>query len=157
MTPSSHSVKRIWRSVLGSICRPTGDLEHGNLDSVDHRCCWRSSGTYGATETPDRTLDGLWSDLCSVPFWLLLILVALAALSVITQQDIPAPSPVFLGYAWAGGLLQLFGNALLLHLLGLSTFTVGMTYTKTEVIQTVAVSFVVLGERFWLYNAIGCF
>ena len=90
-------------------------------------------------------------------FGLLLILVALAALSVITQQDIPVPSPVFLGYAWAGGLLQLFGNALLLHLLGLSTFTVGMTYTKTEVIQTVAVSFVVLGEHFWPYNAIGCF
>ncbi|MDG2243691.1 MAG: DMT family transporter [Rhodospirillaceae bacterium] len=88
-------------------------------------------------------------------FGLPLILGALTALSVMTQQGIPSPSPVFFVYAWAGGLVQLLGNALLLHLLGLSTFTVGMTYTKTEVIQTVAVSFVVLGERVGPFGFLG--
>lgn len=87
-------------------------------------------------------------------FGLPMILAGLALLVAITGQSVPDPSGVFVAYAWGGGLVQLLGNALLLHLLGLSTFTVGTTYTKTEVIQTVAVGYVVLDER---VEAIGFF
>ncbi len=80
-------------------------------------------------------------------FGLPMILVGLAALVTITGQSVPNPNGVFIAYAWSGGVVQLLGNALLLHLLSLSTFTVGTTYTKTEVIQTVAVGYVVLDEQ----------
>lgn len=79
-------------------------------------------------------------------FGLPIILGGLAVLVGVTQQSVPDPNAVFIGYAWGGGVVQLLGNALLLHLLSLSTFTVGTTYTKTEVIQTVAVGYVVLDE-----------
>ena len=63
------------------------------------------------------------------------------------RRTLTRPNTGFVTYAWTGGLVQLLGNALLLHLLGFSTFTVGTTYTKTEVIQTTMVSDVVLGDR----------
>lgn len=80
-------------------------------------------------------------------FGLPLILLGLAGLVAFTQQSVPAPTTVFIGYAWVGGLVQLLGNALLLHLLGLSSFTVGVAYTKTEVIQTAVLSYFVLNDR----------
>ena len=80
-------------------------------------------------------------------FGLPMVLAGLAVLISLTGQSVPDPNAVFIGYAWAGGIVQFLGNALLLHLLGLSTFTVGTAYTKTEVIQTVGVSYVVLDEQ----------
>ncbi|MDE0799538.1 MAG: EamA family transporter [Rhodospirillaceae bacterium] len=76
-----------------------------------------------------------------------MILAGLAVLVTVTGQSVPESNCVFIAYAWVGGLVQLLGNALLLHLLTLSTFTVGTTYTKTEVIQTVGVGYVVLDEQ----------
>ena len=90
-------------------------------------------------------------------FGLPMILIGLAVLVNVTGQSIPAPNSAFVGYAWSGGLVQLLGNALLLHLLGLSTFTVGTTYTKTEVIQTVAISYLVLDERVEPIGFLGIF
>lgn len=80
-------------------------------------------------------------------FGLPMILAGLAVLVTVTGQSVPESNSVFIAYAWVGGLVQLLGNALLLHLLTLSTFTVGTTYTKTEVIQTVGVGYVVLDEQ----------
>ncbi len=80
-------------------------------------------------------------------FGLPMVLAGLAVLISLTGQSVPDSNAVFIGYAWAGGIVQLLGNALLLHLLGFSTFTVGTAYTKTEVIQTVGVSYVVLDEQ----------
>jgi drug/metabolite transporter (DMT)-like permease len=80
-------------------------------------------------------------------FGLPMILVGLALLVTTGGQSVPSPNAPFIGYAWTGGLVQLLGNALLLHLLGMSTFTVGTTFTKTEVIQTAAVSYLILGDR----------
>ena len=80
-------------------------------------------------------------------FGLPVILGGLAAYVMVSGQSLPDPNPAFIGFAWVGGLTQLLGNALLLHLLGMSNFTVGTTYTKTEVIQTAGVSFLVLGDR----------
>lgn len=88
-------------------------------------------------------------------FGLPMILLGLAGLAAVTGKSIPAPTAIFIGYAWVGGLVQLLGNALLLHLLGLSSFTVGVAYTKTEVIQTAVVSYVVLGDRVEIGGLIG--
>ena len=90
-------------------------------------------------------------------FGLPMILLALAVLATVTGESIPDPNIGFVAYAWGGGFVQLLGNALLLHLLGLSTFTVGTTYTKTEVIQTVAVSYLVLGDRVGPGGLLGIF
>jgi drug/metabolite transporter (DMT)-like permease len=76
-----------------------------------------------------------------------LVLAGLAVIVHLSGQSVPEAHGVFVAYAWGGGLAQLLGNALLLYLLGLSTFTVGTTYTKTEVIQTAAVSYIVLDDR----------
>lgn len=80
-------------------------------------------------------------------FGLPLILIGLAGLVTFTQQSVPSPNTVFISFAWVGGLVQLLGNALLLHLLGLSSFTVGVAYTKTEVIQTAVLSYFILDDR----------
>ena len=56
-------------------------------------------------------------------FGLPMILLALAVLATVMEQPIPEPNIGFVAYAWGGGFVQLLGNALLLHLLGLSTFT----------------------------------
>lgn len=95
--------------------------------------------------TPGLTVFG--ATFARFLFGLPLVLAGLAVLVQVSGQSVPEAHGVFIGYAWGGGLAQLLGNALLLHLLGLSTFTVGTTYTKTEVIQTVAVSYVVLDDR----------
>lgn len=79
-------------------------------------------------------------------FGLPMILIGLASLVFATEQSVPDPSPIFVGYAWVGGLVQLLGNALLLHLLGLGSFTVGVAYTKTEVIQTAVFSYIILDD-----------
>ena len=65
-------------------------------------------------------------------FGLPMILVGLAGLLSLTGTSLPSPNGTFVAYAWGGGFTQL---------------TVGTTYTKTEVIQTVAVSYLVLDDR----------
>ncbi len=95
--------------------------------------------------TPGLTVFG--ATFARFLFGLPLVVAALAVIAQATGQAVPSADGVFIAYAWGGGLAQLLGNALLLHLLGLSTFTVGTTYTKTEVVQTVAVSYIVLDDR----------
>lgn len=95
--------------------------------------------------TADLTVMG--ATFARFVFGLPMIIVALVVLLAATGEGLPAANGLFVSYAWGGGIAQLFGNALLLHLLGLSTFTVGTTYTKTEVIQTVGVSYAVLDDR----------
>jgi uncharacterized membrane protein len=79
-------------------------------------------------------------------FGLPIIVSALFAYALYEGIDIPDIQVDFISYAWAGGLVQLLGNALLLYLLSFSNFTIGITYTKTEVIQTVVIGYLVLGE-----------
>jgi len=94
-----------------------------------------------------QTITVLGATFARFLFGLPVIIAGLAGILFVNGQSLQAPNGPFIGYALSGGVAQLIGNALLLQLLNLSTFTVGTTYTKTEVIQTVGVSYVVIDER----------
>lgn len=59
----------------------------------------------------------------------------------------PALNPAFALYGVAGGLAQIFGTFLLLHLLSYRNFVVGTAYSKTEPMQAALFGMVILGDR----------
>ncbi|MBD3662495.1 DMT family transporter [Sulfitobacter sp. TSTF-M16] len=78
----------------------------------------------------------------SAPFILVLLLVYMAA----TGVALPAIAPSFWAYGLAGGTAQITATVCVVLLFKQRNFAVGITFKKTEVIQTVLVGFVVLGE-----------
>ncbi|WP_319826366.1 DMT family transporter [Thalassovita sp.] len=62
-------------------------------------------------------------------------------------QGIPAVGSMFLPYALAGGLAQVLATWCVVALFAERSFAVGITFKKTEVVQTALVGFVVLGDR----------
>lgn len=79
-------------------------------------------------------------------FGLPIIVFSFCAYIFYNNSDLPSIQISFIAYASVGGLAQLLGNGFLLYLLSFSNFTVGTTYTKTEVIQTAFIGYIVLGE-----------
>lgn len=75
-----------------------------------------------------------------------LIALLLAIHLWVTATDLPALSPAFWGYGAAGGLAQILATVCVVLLFGRRNFAVGITLKKTEVIQTVLVGLVILGE-----------
>lgn len=75
-------------------------------------------------------------------------LVALIAFgySAASSQPIPAIPGRFWGYALAGGAVQILATMCVVALFGHRNFAVGITFKKTEVLMSVLVGFVVLGE-----------
>lgn len=65
----------------------------------------------------------------------------------ISEQPLPAMSGPFWAYALAGGLTQILATMCVVALFAERNFAVGITFKKTEVIQTVLVGLVVLGDR----------
>jgi drug/metabolite transporter (DMT)-like permease len=59
---------------------------------------------------------------------------------------VPTPNATFLGYALIGGLAQITGTALLVHLFSFRNFAVGTTYSKTETVQTAIIGILLLGD-----------
>jgi drug/metabolite transporter (DMT)-like permease len=74
--------------------------------------------------------------------WLMVAGIAMAA-----GEALPQPGLMFFVYAVAGGLTQILGNALFIHLIGSSNFAVITTYIKTETVIGALFSFMVLGDR----------
>ncbi len=66
--------------------------------------------------------------------------------SRLSAQPLPAMSPPFWGYAMAGGLAQILATMCVVALFAERNFAVGITFKKTEVIQTAIVGYLVLGE-----------
>ena len=64
-----------------------------------------------------------------------------------TGQGIPAMPPAFLVHAAVGGAAQVLATVATVRLFSLRHFAVGITLSKTEVILTAAVGFVLLGDR----------
>ncbi|MGR3722231.1 EamA family transporter [Abyssibius alkaniclasticus] len=60
--------------------------------------------------------------------------------------SMPGMTPAFFLYASIGGVAQIVATALLVALFSLRNFAVGIAYSKTETIATVALSAVILGE-----------
>ncbi len=83
-----------------------------------------------------------------------LIWVALAAYLSLTDQTIPMPGAAFWAYAMIGGLAQILATICVVLLFKQRNFAVGITFKKTEVIQTAIVGFIVLGEGVSLGGAV---
>ncbi|MEL7255931.1 MAG: DMT family transporter [Pseudomonadota bacterium] len=77
------------------------------------------------------------------PFACLLIAVYLAWRGV----PVPALNTTFWTYAAIGGLAQILATLFVVLIFAERNFAVGITFKKTEVIQTAIVGFVVLGDR----------
>ncbi len=65
---------------------------------------------------------------------------------VITGQGWPALPAAFWAYAWMGALGQILATICVVALFRQRNFAVGITFKKTEVIQTAIVGFLMLGE-----------
>lgn len=90
-------------------------------------------GTLGATLV--RFLYGL-------PFAALWLL----AVHTIGQYDFPAGNLSFLGWVLLGAVSQIAATALLLRVMTERNFTLGVAYSKSEIIQVAVFGFVFLGD-----------
>lgn len=59
---------------------------------------------------------------------------------------LPQPTPVFFVWSALGGLSQIIFTALLLYLFSFRNFTVGTTFSKTEIVQVAVFGFLLLGD-----------
>lgn len=75
-------------------------------------------------------------------------LVALLVLlyAQVSSQSLPVMPGAFWAYALIGGLTQILATMCVVALFAERNFAVGITFKKTEVIQTAIVSYLVLGE-----------
>jgi drug/metabolite transporter (DMT)-like permease len=63
-----------------------------------------------------------------------------------TGTKLPALSPAFWGYALAGGLAQILATVCVVALFRFRAFAVGLTFKKSEVLQTALLGWLVLGD-----------
>src|SRR3712207_2987982 len=91
-------------------------------------------GTVGATQV--RFLYGF-------PF----ALIALAVMSLVTGEEVPAPHTTFLTYALIGAVTQILATALMLSAMRERAFSVVTAYTKTEPVQVALFGLVLLGDH----------
>jgi drug/metabolite transporter (DMT)-like permease len=78
----------------------------------------------------------------SAPF----ILLLLAGYTVATETALPATNPRFWGFGLLGATSQILATVCVVLLFKQRNFAVGITFKKTEVIQTVLVGWLLLGE-----------
>ncbi|WP_170595330.1 EamA family transporter [Ruegeria arenilitoris] len=76
-----------------------------------------------------------------------LVLLGLVAAMRLSGLPLPALPPLFWLYAAIGGVSQILATICVVALFKQRNFAVGITFKKTEVIQTAIVGFVVLGDR----------
>lgn len=75
-----------------------------------------------------------------------LLWVAIAIYMTMTGADLPHLGPAFWIYAVIGGTTQIFATLAVVMLFKERNFAVGITFKKTEVMQTAVVGFILLGE-----------
>jgi drug/metabolite transporter (DMT)-like permease len=75
-----------------------------------------------------------------------LIAAGLAGYLWASAQALPPLGAAFWAYALAGGAAQVLATACVVALFGARNFAVGITFKKTEVVQTALMGFVLLGE-----------
>jgi drug/metabolite transporter (DMT)-like permease len=79
-------------------------------------------------------------------FGLPFALMFVALLHLGRGDPLPVPNPAFFGWAVIGGLAQIGGTALLVHLFSFRNFTVGTAYSRTEPAQAALFGVLFLGE-----------
>ena len=104
------------------------------LRNAAQRGLTKDLGTLGATLV--RFLYGL-------PFAALWLL----GVHLVGGFDIPAGNAVFLGWVALGAVSQIAATALLLKVMTERNFTLGVAYSKSEIIQVAFFGFVFLGDR----------
>lgn len=77
-----------------------------------------------------------------------------AVLHTVFGYPLPIPNATMLIAGALGGLAQILGTFLLIHLFAFRNFAVGTAYSKTEPIQAALFGFLVLGERISLPAAV---
>ena len=78
----------------------------------------------------------------SAPLVALLVLVY----ATVTEQSLPTPAPGFWPYALSGGIFQILATICTVSLFKYRAFAVGITFKKTEVMLTVLVGLILLGD-----------
>ena len=73
-------------------------------------------------------------------------LLYVGGLYLLTDWPLPTPNARFVAFGAAGGVAQILGTYLLVHLFSLRNFAVGNAYSKTETVQTALVGIVILGD-----------
>ena len=96
-------------------------------------------GTVGATHV--RFIYG-------APFALLF----LAAVLALTGEPAPPPTLPFFGFLVVGAFAQILATALMLAAMGMASFSIAITYTKTEPVQVAIFGLVILGEAIGLMS-----
>ena len=71
----------------------------------------------------------------------------LYAVHALGRFDFPAPNLSFLGWVLLGAVSQIAATALLLRVMTERNFTLGVAYSKSEIIQVAVFGFVFLGDR----------
>jgi drug/metabolite transporter (DMT)-like permease len=71
----------------------------------------------------------------------------LAAVRFVGGFPVPEPNLAFAGWVVLGGVSQIVGTALLLRVMAERNFTLGVAYSKSEIIQVALFGFVFLGDR----------
>ncbi|SLN11763.1 EamA-like transporter family protein [Roseivivax jejudonensis] len=94
----------------------------------------------GALSAGGATLARFWY---SAPFVAALVPLYLA----VRELPLPAIEVSFWPYALAGGTSQILATWCVVALFAERNFAVGITFKKTEVVQTALVGFVILGDR----------
>ena len=75
-----------------------------------------------------------------------LVCILILLYARLSGQSLPAVPSTFWPYALIGGLAQILATMCVVALFAERNFAVGITFKKTEVVQTAIVGFVVLGE-----------
>jgi len=75
------------------------------------------------------------------------VVVLVAGYLAVQGEGLPRLSGAFWAYALSGALAQVLATWCVVALFAARSFAVGITFKKTEVIQTALVGFIVLGDR----------
>lgn len=75
-----------------------------------------------------------------------LAVVGMLAYAQVSGQALPSVPPVFWAYAMAGGLTQILATMCVIALFSHRNFAVGISFKKTEVLMSVGVGLLILGE-----------
>ncbi len=75
-----------------------------------------------------------------------IVVAILAVYLLVSGRSLPALSPLFWTYAVVGGLSQILATICVVLMFKQRNFAVGITFKKTEVIQTAIVGVIVLGD-----------
>ena len=70
------------------------------------------------------------------------------------DYELPKSQPKFFYFSLIGGLSQIFATILTIKLFAKRNFSIGIIFTKTEIIQTAIVGFIFLGEVISLYSGL---